>query len=89
MDDRALHDERLKLDGVNDESFWFRQIFQYVDRARIFGLDTFQGRQALAKSIMTMIGCIESVIRVYGPLPAPGVPSGEIKEWDDNQTATV
>lgn len=77
-DQRSDHDRAIRLDNLSPDSFWFRQIMQYADRVRLFGLDTPQGRQALAKMTMTMIGCVESTIRVYGPLPAPGVPSGEI-----------
>lgn len=41
-----------------------------------------KGQQALAKAMMTAKGCVESSIRTFGNMPAPGVPSGEISEWD-------
>lgn len=82
QDQRNGHDEELRRDGLAEDAFWFRQIFQYVDRVRLFGLDTPQGKQALCKMVMTALGCVESTIRVHGDLPQPGVPSGEIREWN-------
>ncbi len=82
-DQRNGHDEEMRTQGISDESFWFRQIFQYVPRARLMGLDTPNGRQALAKMCMTAIGCLESCLRVHGPLPEPGQPSGYITDWTD------
>ena len=88
---RAEQDELLK-EGVN--SFWSRQIVQYLDRARLF-LDAAdgatepaktilekKGQQAILKCMMTAKGMAESCVRVYGNPPAPGVPTGEIGEWD-------
>lgn len=80
-DQRNGHDHEMFVDGLDDGGFWFRQIFQYVPRARLLGLNTPNGRQALAKMAMTAIGCLESCIRVFGPLPEPGFTSGEIREW--------
>lgn len=78
---RGEHDEAMREEQIGPDSWWYRQIHQYIDRARLFGLDTPQGRQALAKAMMTMHGAVESSIRVFGPMPQPGVPSGEIQEW--------
>lgn len=80
---RVGHDTRLKEEQLADDSWWFGQIFQYVDRARIYGLELPQGRQALAKCWLTMGGCLESMIRTFGPLPEPGHTSGEIRLWED------
>lgn len=80
---RDSHDESLRKEQISDDAWWYRQIHQYIDRARLQGLDTPQGRQQLAKALMTMRGCVESSVRVFGPLPEPGVPSGEIREWVD------
>lgn len=105
-DQRDGHDESLRVEGMGPEGFWFRQIVQYYDRARIFfeeaasirsscspheelSLDEKQkvrelemrGQQALAKGFMTAKGCVESSIRVFGPLPKPGLSSGYIEEW--------
>lgn len=91
-EERGNHDR-----GLNDHDldvFWSRQIIQYIDRARV-ALEGAQNstdkeevrqfelraQQAICKAMMTAKGCVESMIRVYGPLPSPGVPSGEIKTW--------
>lgn len=82
-DARNGHDADIAHNQLDEESFWVHQIFQYLDRLRLFRLDTLQGRQALAKMVMTSQGCLESAIRVFGSLPAPGVSSGEISEWKE------
>lgn len=79
---RGGHDEEMRR-GLDEEGFWLRQIFQYVDRAKMFGLDTFMGRQAMMKCYMTLGGFLESMVRVHGSLPLPGVTSGEIQEWNE------
>ena len=114
-DQRDGHDESLISEGMNDEGFWFRQIVQYLDRARIAfqaahefrniaeqysksvtseehraksnrysemaRMQEMKGQQALAKAMMTTKGCVESSIRVFGPLPKPGLSSGNVEEW--------
>lgn len=114
-DQRDHHDKSLIEEGMNDEGFWFRQIVQYLDRARIsfqaaaefrniarqYGtsmtnaehrarskkyaemarIQEMKGQQALAKAMMTTKGAVESSIRVFGPLPKPGVSSGNVEEW--------
>ena len=91
-DERNGHDnEMLK----RDFDFWQRQIVQYIDRAREFitASDVFdsedekrelemRAQQAVAKALMTCFGCSESMLRVFGPMPKPGVPSGTIKKWE-------
>lgn len=82
---RGEHDAEMEAEQVGEDSWWYRQIHQYIDRARLFGLETPQGRQALAKAMLAMHGAVESSIRVFGPMPLPGVPSGEIQEWKNGQ----
>lgn len=41
-----------------------------------------KAQQAMAKCMMTAKGMCESSIRVFGYLPKPGLPSGEIEKWD-------
>ena len=94
---RDDHDEEMRSQHVGPESFWIRQIMQYYDRANLFFAQAAQtddkeakralesrGQQALAKAMMTAKGCVESSIRVFGPMPAPGVASGEISEWSES-----
>ena len=62
--------------GQSDDE-WKRSLDQYYNRARVLGLDTPAGRQALAKYVATAVAMLENVITVHGHLPTPGVPSGE------------
>ena len=72
----ALDDEHTR-NGLGDEGWWWRQLMNYYHRAGVLGCDAPVGRQALAKFVATACGLLESVVRVYGPLPPAGVPSGE------------
>jgi hypothetical protein len=67
----------MRETGMQPDGEWVRQITQYFDRANAYGLDTLQGRQAVMKSITTLVDCAASMIRVYGQPPPPGYPSGE------------
>ena len=70
---------------------WDETIEMYLHRARVLGLDNPAGRQAIAKAAVTCIGYLESVVRVHGPLPEPGVPSGyntdQLRPVPDEQEA--
>jgi len=61
----------------DEPKWWKRQIETYLDRAFLLGLETEAGRQALAKLASTALMATESAVRVNGPLPPPGVPSGQ------------
>jgi hypothetical protein len=75
---RRNHDlTSLRLGDAEDNTFW-RDIEMYVRRAKLVGLNTLVGRQALAKGYMVYTAYVEEVIRMFGPLPVGGVPSGEI-----------
>lgn len=59
---------------------WFNSQFDvYYHRAWVLGLDTPNGRQALAKFVSTAAGMLAAATQEYGELPKPGVPSGEIQ----------
>lgn len=75
----ALDDKHTLDDGLTPQGWWDRQLAMYFHRARILGLEQMNGRQALAKYVATACGMLESVVRLYGRLPSPGVPSGEIR----------
>ena len=62
---------------LNNPDYWEDQIAMYVHRAYTLGLDTPGGRQAAGKAAATAMCFLESVVRVCGPLPIPGVPSGQ------------
>jgi Domain of unknown function (DUF4406) len=81
----AADDDRLTSNGpFGVESPYFTRVGNYVERARIFGLDTMNGRQALGKAAATLAGWLESAVRLYGPMPQPGVPSGDglVRKFD-------
>lgn len=63
--------------GVDQDGWWDRQFDNYLHRAKVLSLYTPAGRQAAAKFVATAVGFLEAVVRVHGPLPEPGVPSGE------------
>lgn len=74
----TILDDEHTLQGLGDDGWWWTQLTSYFHRSRVLGLDTPVGRQAIAKFVATSCGLLESVIRVSGPLPQPGVPSGEV-----------
>lgn len=57
--------------------WWEQQLNNYLYRARVLGIDSINGRQALAKFVATGVGMLEACVRKYGPLPIPGVTSGD------------
>lgn len=92
-DEEAFHQdlkftEEAKTDGgdLSDDAWtyqplmgrWADQILMYLHRADTLKLENPLGRQAAAKAVATAHGMLESVIRVYGNLPAGGFPSGHI-----------
>jgi hypothetical protein len=90
--ERALYaDVKYAADGPNRAALiadlrdhphidgeWDVFIGNYLRRAQLFGVDSLPGRQALGKTIVTLMHCLETAIEAHGPMPVPGVPSGEI-----------
>lgn len=72
--DTATHPRMNGPDGGT----WITFITNYLGRARQFGMDTPQGRQALGKLIVTLMHCLETAVMVHGPMPEAGHPSGEV-----------
>lgn len=72
----------------DDPLHWRFWLEQYLSRSLLLGWDTPNGRQALGKYATTVVQMLESVRRVCGELPAPGHPSGEIKQWALPQVGT-
>lgn len=58
-------------------------VTQYLIRAKQLGLDTESGRQTLGKALSTLYGYTQAAVYLHGPMPEPGHPSGEIREWAD------
>lgn len=81
-DVRPIHYQLLEDEGLDPAGRWCHDIEMYLHRANVLGLHNLNGRQALAKAAMVVIACVEASEQVFGPLPAPGYASGEIREWD-------
>jgi hypothetical protein len=88
----------VNQDWMDPYAFWLPQIEQYHGRVAEFlngaNLATNQpdrrflilkAQQAMAKAMMTSKGMVESSIRVFGNLPLPGQPSGEVRHWGVSQ----
>jgi len=82
IEDRTHIVEWQLADYLDDEEiqWWDRQLENYLYRARVLGLDTPNGRQALAKFVSTAVGMLSATVQQFGPLPKAGLPSGEIQE---------
>ena len=61
----------------------------YIDRARVLGLDSPAGRQALAKAGVTILDFLEHAVVAFGDMPEPGHPSGEIRPWAQSMGAVA
>jgi hypothetical protein len=75
-----LDDEHTSKSGLEENGWWAKQLAQYFHRARVSGLNTPVGRQALAKYVATACAMLESSIRIYGWLPRPGRPGGDVSQ---------
>lgn len=68
------------LRTAQEPEAWDGIIDMYLHRARTLGLDNPLGRQAVAKAAATAVGYLESIIRLYGNVPGPGVSSGDLSK---------
>lgn len=79
---RAGEIEKLKADPHAAEYLHiFNGIGDYLKRAQQFGLDSPQGRQAAGKALITIESLLADSVVAFGPMPKPGLPSGEIHSW--------
>lgn len=80
---RADQEGGLTIDdgALSDGSWWMRFIPNYLSRVQMLKLSTPRGRQAMGKLITTLCNCLEVAIDLYGDMPQPGCPSGEIRPW--------
>lgn len=69
--------DAVALGGFVDEGL-MDFVGNYLKRAQLFGLDTPQGRQATGKAIVSLLNILEVACELFGPMPLPGFPSGEI-----------
>lgn len=75
----AEQNPRMEADGYQDIDLF---ISNYLSRVKIFGLDTPSGRQAMGKLIVTLTDHLERAVEIHGPMPMPGVSSGNIHLWE-------
>ena len=76
-DNRARLIDAMREEGLGDT--WMNFILNYLKRAELLGVQSAQGRQALGKAIVTCMHALETSIEIFGPMPVPGVPSGEVR----------
>lgn len=74
-----LIEKQVLEGGLDDNALNF--IGNYLKRAQLAGVDTPLGRQALGKAAVTCIAYLERSVFHFGPMPEPGHPSGEVREW--------
>lgn len=79
-DDEKRHEgvRLMATEGLGGE-YWDVFLTNYWSRAKLLDVSTPQGRQALGKLIVTFHAALEAAVVAFGPMPEPGVPSGEIK----------
>lgn len=66
----------LSEQGIAPGTVWHEQITSKLHRAMVLGIDTANGRQAVAKCAAAALSLTETSVLVYGALPRPGVSSG-------------
>jgi hypothetical protein len=70
-------------EGAGEDTWLEQQIWNYLGRVRLFGLDNPQGRQAYMKLVATLVGLGEAVVAEHGWPPGPGVSSGTlVPSWE-------
>jgi hypothetical protein len=73
-------DDRTRADGPkNKDGTWRQLLDKYLVKIRTAGLSTPEGGLALLSYVAISLAMMESVTRIYGPLPEPGVGSGHVR----------
>jgi hypothetical protein len=74
-------DDMTRTDGKNPANgLWEKKLHKYREMAANEGIDTVQGGIHLLQFVALCVAMMESVSRVHGPFPEPGLPSLEIRE---------
>ena len=81
--ERSYQQEKFDYasESEKDAEYWEQQFDSYIQRIRLFPLDSPPGKQAALKLAATSVALCEHLAEA-GPLPRPGVPSGELERWD-------
>lgn len=72
--------EEIEIENAGVE-YWEQQFNSYIQRIKLFGLDTQQGFQATLKLAATAVACAEHYADRDIDFPKPGVSSGNIEPW--------
>jgi hypothetical protein len=74
-------DDMTRADGKNPANgLWEKKLQKYREMAADEGIDTVHGGIHLLQFVALCVAMMESVSRVHGPFPEPGLPSLEIRE---------
>ncbi len=73
-----LDDNRSRMSFSNhSENSWWTRLHKYWDQAELVTPASDIGRELIAKFTAVAVGMLESIVRVYGPLPEPAISSTE------------
>ncbi len=74
-------DEMTREDGSNPSNGrWEKKLQKYLEMVANEGIDSVHGGIHLLQFVSLCVAMMESVSRVHGPFPEPGLPSLEIRE---------
>ena len=74
-------DDMTRTDGKNPTNgLWEKKLQKYFEMATNEGIDSVHGGIHLLQFVALCVAMMESVSRVHGPFPEPGLPSLEIRE---------
>lgn len=74
----SVDDERTRLGfTIDSDQSWWSRLHKYWDQAEISGVETEKGRELIAKFVAVAVGMLEGIVRIFGELPEPAVPSTE------------
>jgi hypothetical protein len=74
-------DDTTRTDGKNPANgLWEKKLQKYYEMAANEGIDSVHGGIHLLQFVALCVAMMESVSRVHGPFPEPGLPSLEIRE---------
>jgi len=73
-----MDDNRSRIPFTDhSENSWWTRLHKYWDQAEIVTPSSAVGRELIAKFAAVAVGMLESIVRVYGPLPEPAISSTE------------
>lgn len=73
--------EAIRREALDRNGRYDAILMNYYGRAQMLDVRTPAGRQAFGKLLTTMLWFLEHVIEEHGPMPEPGLPSGDVRPW--------